>query len=91
MRADRSATSLPFLLLKGNGSSTRAGENGPQLGPTTGSCAVTLCWMLDPRIYRMGLTAVLLAVIVLAFSLGDQPGPQGTTLAPQAFNTTSRS
>src|SRR5207248_6858297 len=27
-----------------------------------------------------------LAVIVLAFSLGDQPGPQGTTLAPQAFN-----
>ena len=42
--------------------------------------------MLDPRIYRTGLVAVALAVIVLAFSLGDQQGPQTTTLAPAAFN-----
>ena len=42
--------------------------------------------MLDPRIYRTWLVAVALAVIVLAFSLGDQQGPQTTTLAPEAFN-----
>lgn len=34
----------------------------------------------------MGLVPVLLAVIVLAFSLTDQQGPLGTTLAPDAFN-----
>ena len=43
--------------------------------------------MLDPRIYRTGLVAVALAVIVLAFSLGDQQGPLTTTLAPEAFNS----
>jgi Peptidase family M28 len=42
--------------------------------------------MLDPRIYRTGLVVVALAVIVVAFSLGNQPGPLGTTLAPEAFN-----
>lgn len=42
--------------------------------------------MLDPRIYRTGLVAVALAMIVLAFSLGDQQGPLTTTLAPEAFN-----
>lgn len=42
--------------------------------------------MLDPRIYRMGLIPVVLAVVVLAFSLGDQQGPLTTTLAPQALN-----
>jgi hypothetical protein len=42
--------------------------------------------MLDPRIYRMGLVPVVLAVIVLAFSLGDQPAPLTTTLAPDAYN-----
>lgn len=42
--------------------------------------------MLDPRIYRTGLVAVALAVIVLAFSLENQPGPLTTTLAPEAFN-----
>ena len=46
--------------------------------------------MLDPRIYRTGLVAVALAVIVLAFSLGDQQGPQTTTLAPEAFNGRTR-
>jgi hypothetical protein len=42
--------------------------------------------MLDPRIYRMGLVPILLAVMVLAFSLSNQRGPLGTTLAPDAFN-----
>ncbi|MGI8903723.1 MAG: hypothetical protein ACR2IP_08740 [Solirubrobacteraceae bacterium] len=42
--------------------------------------------MLDPRIYRAGLVAVALAVIVLAFSLGSQQGALGTTIAPDAFN-----
>ncbi|MGI8411321.1 MAG: hypothetical protein ACR2LV_01720 [Solirubrobacteraceae bacterium] len=42
--------------------------------------------MLDPRIYRTGLVAGALAVIVLAFSLRDQQGALGTTLAPEAFN-----
>src|SRR3954468_10549904 len=42
--------------------------------------------MLDARIYRAALVPVLLAVIVCAFSLGDQPAPVGTTLAPDAFS-----
>jgi len=42
--------------------------------------------MLDPRIYRMGLVPVVLAVIVLAFSLNDQQGGLGTNLAPAAYS-----
>ena len=42
--------------------------------------------MLDPRIYRAALIPALLALIVLAFSLRDQPRPVGTTLAPIAFD-----
>ena len=42
--------------------------------------------MLDPRIYRTALIPVVLAVIVLAFSLSDQQGPLGTNLAPDAYN-----
>ena len=42
--------------------------------------------MLDVRIYRAALVPVLLAVIVCAFSLQDQPAPVGTTLAPDAFS-----
>jgi hypothetical protein len=42
--------------------------------------------MLDPRIYRAGLVAVVLAVIVFAFALQGQAGPLTTTLAPDAFN-----
>ena len=42
--------------------------------------------MLDPCIYRTGLVVVALAVIVVAFSLGDQQGAIGSTLAPAAFN-----
>jgi hypothetical protein len=41
--------------------------------------------VVDPRIYRTGLIAVLLAVIVVAFSLGDQPGALPSNLSPQAF------
>ena len=44
--------------------------------------------MLDARIYRAALVPVLLAVIVCAFSLGDQPPAVGTTLAPDAFSGT---
>jgi Peptidase family M28 len=42
--------------------------------------------MLDPRIYRTGLVAVVVAVIVFAFSLRGQQGPIGASLAPDAFN-----
>jgi hypothetical protein len=45
--------------------------------------------MLDPRIYRMGIVPVLLAVIVLAFSLQDQPGALTTGVVPGAFNGAS--
>jgi hypothetical protein len=44
--------------------------------------------MLDPRIYRMGIVPVVLAVIVLAFSLEDQPGALSTNVVPDAFNGT---
>ncbi|MGI9184500.1 MAG: hypothetical protein ACR2GZ_05965 [Solirubrobacteraceae bacterium] len=42
--------------------------------------------MLDPRIYRTGLVLVAMAVLVLAFSLQNQPGAVSSTLAPDAFN-----
>src|SRR3954467_11755523 len=42
--------------------------------------------MLDARIYRAALVPVLLALIVCAFSLQDQPSAIGTTLAPDAFS-----
>jgi len=42
--------------------------------------------MLDPRIYRTGLIVVAVAVIVVAFSLGSQPGPLNANLVPDAFN-----
>ncbi|HLJ02854.1 MAG TPA: M28 family peptidase [Solirubrobacteraceae bacterium] len=42
--------------------------------------------MLDPRIYRTGLVAVAMAVIVFAFSLQDMPGGFGTSLVPDAFS-----
>jgi hypothetical protein len=42
--------------------------------------------MLDPRIYRTGLVVAALALVVLAFSLQNQQGPLGSTLAPEAFN-----
>lgn len=45
--------------------------------------------MLDPRIYRTGLIAVALAVIVLAFSLQNEPPGAHATLTPDAFNAQS--
>ncbi len=42
--------------------------------------------MLDPRLYRTGFIAVAMALIVVAFSLVNQPGPLGSSLAPDAFN-----
>ena len=42
--------------------------------------------MLDPRIYRTGLIVVALAVIVVAFSLGNQQSPLNANLVPDAFN-----
>ena len=42
--------------------------------------------MLDPRIYRTSLIVVAVAVIVVAFSLGNQPSPLTATLLPDAFN-----
>jgi Peptidase family M28 len=42
--------------------------------------------MLDPRIYRTGLVVVVLAGLVLAFSLGNQSAPLSSSLAPDAFN-----
>ncbi len=42
--------------------------------------------MLDPRIYRAALLPVLLAFLVVAFSLEDRARPIGTTLAPDAFD-----
>jgi hypothetical protein len=42
--------------------------------------------MLNPRIYRGAFLPVILAVVALAFSFQNEPGPLGTTLAPAAFN-----
>ena len=42
--------------------------------------------MLDPRIYRAGLIVAALGLIVLAFSLANQPGGSRATLAPGAFD-----
>ena len=42
--------------------------------------------MLDPRIYRTSLIVVAVAVIVVAFSLDNQPTPLNATLTPAAFN-----
>lgn len=42
--------------------------------------------MLDPRIYRTAFVAVVLAVIVFAFSLQAQPGALRTSLSPDQFN-----
>lgn len=42
--------------------------------------------MLDPRIYRTGLIVVAVAVIVVAFSLGNQANSLNATLVPDAFN-----
>ncbi|MFZ0091470.1 MAG: hypothetical protein WAL63_18325, partial [Solirubrobacteraceae bacterium] len=42
--------------------------------------------MLAPRIYRTGLIVAALALVILAFSLRDQPAALSPTLAPDVFN-----
>ncbi len=42
--------------------------------------------MLDPRIVRLAVVPLLLAVLVAAFSLENRPRPIGTTLAADAFD-----
>src|ERR1700722_8884345 len=42
--------------------------------------------MLNPRIYRAAFLPVFVAVVLLAFSFHNEPGPLGTNLAPAAFN-----
>ena len=46
--------------------------------------------MLDPRVYRAALLPVLLALIVVAFSLENRPGPLRTTLTADAFDGGAR-
>ncbi len=41
--------------------------------------------MVDPRIYRAGLLPVLLAFVLLAFSVENRPRPLTTPIAPDAF------
>ncbi len=45
--------------------------------------------MLDPRIYRAAFLPILFALVLVAFSLRDQPRPLTTTLAPDAFDGAS--
>jgi hypothetical protein len=47
---------------------------------------VTTALMLDVRIYRTAFVPVLVALVVVAFSLAERPRPIGTTLAPDAFD-----
>lgn len=42
--------------------------------------------MMDPRIYRAAFVPVLLALVLLAFSLENRPAPRTTTLSPDAFD-----
>ncbi|HEV2061549.1 MAG TPA: hypothetical protein VGR12_01745, partial [Solirubrobacteraceae bacterium] len=42
--------------------------------------------MLDVRIYRTAFVPLLVALVVVAFSLAERPRPIGTTLAPDAFD-----
>lgn len=42
--------------------------------------------LFDPRLYRLAFVPLLLAVLVVAFSLEDRPRPATTTLAPDAFD-----
>ena len=44
--------------------------------------------MLNPAIYRLALAPVLLALLVVAFSLEDRPQPLRSNLAPDAYDAT---
>lgn len=45
--------------------------------------------MLDPRIYRAAFLPVLFVLVLVGFSLRDQPRGVATTLAPDAFDETA--
>src|SRR5262249_46429039 len=79
MRAERSATDSFLLQEKSSArGGRRPGEPPPEGYPQKP--------MLDPRIYRNGMMIVVLALIVLAFSLGSQAAPMSADLVPDAFN-----
>jgi hypothetical protein len=42
--------------------------------------------IVDLRIHRLGLVPVLLALVLVGFSLQDRPGPARPALAPEAFD-----
>lgn len=42
--------------------------------------------MLDPRVYRAGFLPVLVALVLVAFSLGERPAPTTTALPGDAFD-----
>jgi hypothetical protein len=42
--------------------------------------------VLDHRVYRAAFLPAIVAIFVVAFSLGDRPGPATTRVAPDAFN-----
>ena len=42
--------------------------------------------MFDPRIYRNGMMVVAVALIVVAFSLGNQPSGLTAMLVPDSFS-----
>lgn len=45
--------------------------------------------MLDPRIYRAAFLPILFVLVLVGFSLREQPRPLTTTLAPDAFDGAS--
>ena len=45
--------------------------------------------MFEPRLYTVGLIPVVLAILIGAFSLTHRPGPETSTLAPDAFDGTA--
>src|SRR5918998_59683 len=65
----------------------RRGGCGESVRPCVRSAhMVTTAPMLDARIYRAAFVPLLVAVVVVAFSLAERPRPIGTTLAPDAFD-----
>lgn len=64
-------------------SAAKSSRGGTLVAPAPANLAPP---MLDPRIYRASLLAVVLAVIVFAFAMQGQPQPLGTTLVPDQFN-----
>lgn len=68
-----------------------AGDAGwrASTGSLPGWRGITCPPMLEPRIYRTGLVALALALLVCAFSLRDPSGPLATPLVPDVFDAPS--